>query len=379
MRGVVRVPSRCARDALRRLAFVFAFCAISFAPAGSATSADGNTNMAETTVRHAPAPSLRQMLDTGTDTHVADDASRSNLRRLLDSATRAGAPQSAATVRLTASASSGDEVFGDGFDRPCRALGASCGSGGDCCSMTCGGNTCINASGTFGCHADSDICSAASDCCSGQCNLTGASGGICEPLSDFVVTSCAVDGEPCSASSACCSQLCASVPGGGMACQSPSGCNVTHDLCTTDTACCGSFGSYGASSSPVTCVVTPGMSAGLCKTPSGCKPNGSLCGGTSGTDCCSGNAQNVDTCGPDLVGVNRCHSLTCGASGQACASSADCCTNAPCVPSASGTPPLVCAATACEPSTAACTTDADCCSGLRCAIAPGAFGGTCTL
>ncbi len=65
------------------------------------------------------------------------------------------------------------------------------------------------------------------------------------------------------------------------------------------------------------------------------------------------------------------------ASGQACASSADCCNSLPCVPNASGTPPLVCAAASCAPSTAACTTDADCCSGLQCSIEPGALGGTC--
>ena len=370
------------RDALRRVVFVLAFCVAPFTQAGNAASADVSSNAVESAVRHAPAPGVRQMLETATNTNIAD-ASQSNLRRQLDSATGARAPrvlaalQPAATVSLIANTSSGDEIFGDGFDRPCRALGNSCGSASDCCSMTCGANTCINASGTIGCRADSDICSAASDCCSGTCNLTGAGGGICEPLSDFVTTTCAVDGEPCSASSACCSQVCASVPGGGMACGAPSGCNPVHDLCTTDAACCGSTGSYGAGGAPVVCAITAGMSAGLCKPPTGCKPNGSLCNVNAGTDCCSGNSQVEDTCGPDLTGVFRCRSLSCSNSGQACASSADCCNDLPCVPNASGTPPLVCAATACVPSSAACTTDADCCSGLQCSIAPGALGGTC--
>ena len=227
MRSMVCVPPLCTRDVLRCVAFVFAFCVAAFAQAGNAASADVSPKAVESTVRRAPAPSVRQMLAAATNTNIADDASQSNVRRLLDSATGAraprvlAAPQPAATVSLTANTSSGDEIFADGFDRPCRALGNSCGAASDCCSTTCSANTCINASGTTGCRADSDICSAASDCCSGTCNLTDASGGICEPLSNFVTTTCAVDGEPCSASSACCSQLCASVPGGGMACRPP--------------------------------------------------------------------------------------------------------------------------------------------------------------
>jgi len=378
MRSMVCVPAQRTRDALRRVAFIFAFCVAPFAQAGNnAAPDDVSAKAVDSAVRQAPAPSMRQMLKAATNSTAADDASQGNLRRLLDSATRANAPrvfaalQPAATVSLIASTSSGDQIFADGFDRPCGALGNSCGSASDCCSMTCSANTCINASGSIGCHADSDICSAASDCCSGQCDLTGASGGICKPLSDIVATSCAVEGEPCSASGACCSQLCASVPGGGMACQAPSGCNVTHDLCSVDAACCGGTGGS------VHCSTIGGTNPaeGLCSNPTGCKPNGSLCGGASGKDCCSGNADNVNSCGPDLVGVNRCHSLVCVASGQACASSADCCNDLPCVPNSSGT--LVCAATSCMPAAAACTTNADCCGGLQCSIAPGALGGTC--
>ena len=378
MRGMGCVPLRYTRDALHGIALLFAFCVVLSAQAGIAATADDSPRAVESAVRHTSVPSVRQMLETATNTGAADNASQSKLRRLLDSATGArapkmlAAPQPAAPVSLIANTSSNDEIFADGFDRPCRALGNSCGSAGDCCSMACSGNACVNASGTIGCHADSDICSAASDCCSGQCNLTGASGGICEPLSDFVATSCAVEGEPCSADGACCSQLCAGVPGGGMACQAPSGCNVAHDLCTADATCCGGGGNVLCST-----IAGTNPAEGLCSNPTGCKPNGSLCNAAAGTDCCGGNASNVNSCGPDLTGVNRCHALLCVASGQACASSADCCGNLPCVPNSSGTPPLVCAATSCMPSAAACTTDADCCSGLQCAIAPGALGGTC--
>ena len=375
MRGMDCVPPQCMRDPLRRWAFVVAVLVAPFAQAGNTAVAEVGPKAVESAVRHAP--SVRQMLAAATNTNLAGDPSQGNLRRLLDSATGArargvlGAPQPAATVPLIANTNAGDDIFTDGFDRPCLALGNNtCTSSSDCCSMTCSQNTCINASGSTGCHADLDTCSAASDCCSGQCDLT-ASGGSCVPLSAFVATSCAVDGEPCSASSACCSQLCASVPGGGMACQSPSGCNVRNELCTADATCCGGTGGS------VFCTAIAGTNPveGLCSGPFGCKPNGSLCGGASGTDCCSGNANSVNSCGPDLAGVNRCHSLDCVASGQTCASSADCCNAAPCVPDAGST--LRCAATSCMPSTAACTTDADCCSGLQCSIAPGALGGTC--
>ena len=379
MRSMVCIPPQCTRDALRRVAFVFAFCVAPFAQAGNAASADVSPKAVESAVRHAPAPSVRQMLETATSTNIADDASQSNLRRQLDFATRAraprvlAAPQPAATVSLIAITSSGDEIFPDGFDRPCRALGISCGTGSDCCSTTCSANTCINASGTIGCHADSDLCSAASDCCSGQCNLTGASGGICEPLSNFGVTSCAVEGEPCSASSDCCSQLCASVPGGGMACQYLSGCQVRAELCTVDAACCG-----GTAGGNVHCSVIAGTNPaeGLCSNPTGCKPDGEVCGGTLGTDCCGGIGTS-GLCRPDQAGVNRCSTTptSCMPAGQVCGDSADCCNSAPCVPDAGGT--LRCAATSCMPSTAACTTNADCCSALRCSIAPGALGGTC--
>lgn len=378
MRSKVGVPPRRMRDGLRHVIFVFALCVAPFTQAGSAAAADGDPQAVESAIRRTPAPSVRQMLGMATNSNIAD-LSQTNLHRQLDSATGARVPRGLAALQTavdspTANTSSSDEIFPDGFDRLCRALGNSCGSAGDCCSATCSGNTCINASGTLGCRADSDLCSAASDCCSGHCDL-GASGGSCVPLSDFGVGVCAVDGEPCSASDACCSHVCASVPGGGMACQAPSGCNVTHDLCTTNAACCGSAGSYGAGATAVNCSITAGMNAGLCSNPSGCKPNGSLCGGTSGSDCCSGNPNNVDSCGPDLIGVNRCRSPACISSGQACASSADCCNSVPCVPDAGGT--LSCAVASCMPSTAACTTNADCCSGLQCAIAPGALGGTC--
>lgn len=377
MRVMGRVPLRYVRDALRRTAFVLAFCVAAFTQTSIAASGGDTPKALDVAIQHTPAQSVRQMLETATNTSIADDVSQSRLRRLLDSATGAsaqrvlGAPQAAATVSLLANTSSSDEIFVDGFDRPCGALGKSCGSGGECCSMTCSANTCINASGTLGCHADADICSAASDCCSGQCNLTGASGGICEPLSDFVATTCAVDGEPCSASSACCSQLCASVPGGGMACQASSGCNVAHDLCTVDAACCG-----GGSNVFCTTIGGTNPAEGLCSNPLGCKPDGEVCGGALGTDCC-GVPGSSGSCVPDLTGVSRCisDSTTCVSAGQTCASSADCCNAVPCVPDAGGT--LRCAATSCIPSAAACTTNADCCSGLQCAIAPGALGGTC--
>src|SRR5207253_6862310 len=127
--------------------------------------------------------------------------------------------------------------------------------------------------------------------------------------------------------------------------------------------------------------ITPPATVGVCRTPQGCKPDGDLCGAlgcTASCDCCSGNCQNLDTCKPDESGVARCSAATCAGAGEACASSANCCSGSPCVPSASGTPPYVCAASVCAAAGGACSVDADCCTGTTCVVALGSAAGTCT-
>jgi hypothetical protein len=97
----------------------------------------------------------------------------------------------------------------------------------------------------------------------------------------------------------------------------------------------------------------------------------------SSCDCCAGNCEKDDTCKQDNVGVPRCTGAQCLDAGSSCASSADCCNGAPCVPSASGSPPYVCFGSACVPSCGACTNNADCCPGSSCVAQAGSAAGIC--
>jgi hypothetical protein len=63
--------------------------------------------------------------------------------------------------------------------------------------------------------------------------------------------------------------------------------------------------------------------------------------------------------------------------GAACASSADCCNGAPCVPNPAGTPPFVCYGQSCVPACGKCTNNGDCCPGSACEIPQGSTSGTC--
>ncbi len=267
----------------------------------------------------------------------------------------------------------------------CRTLGNACVQSSDCCSQLCQGGTCSVSS--F-CGQNGDVCTAASDCCSGTCGIAaGATVGTCTPL--VTGATCAgTDGTVCAGAdtcgAGCCSGLCATYgPTGVPICQPASGCHAVGDVCTHDTDCCGAAGLPGGSGTPVVCNITPPATIGFCTNPSGCKPDGDLCklATTScnrSCDCCSGNCLNVDTCIADLTGVARCAASTCVSAGGACASSANCCNNLPCVPNPSGTPPFVCLASSCAAAGQACTIDADCCTGATCVGALGSTQGTCT-
>jgi hypothetical protein len=93
-------------------------------------------------------------------------------------------------------------------------------------------------------------------------------------------------------------------------------------------------------------------------------------------DCCSGNCHQ-NTCLQDNLGVPRCAFAQCVNAGQSCASSADCCNGAPCVPNPGGTPPFTCFGGACVDRCGACTNNADCCPGTSCEVAPGSTNGVC--
>lgn len=277
----------------------------------------------------------------------------------------------------------------------CKTLNNACGADSECCSGLCRGGQCQVSS--F-CGQVGDICDKGGDCCSGLCNVTNDAGlghGTCGAPPTGAANCALTDGMLCGAGGVvtdagppscggdCCSRLCAPYgPTGVLVCQPATGCHVVGDLCTKDGDCCGSAGLPGGSGKPVTCDITPPATVGVCRNPMGCKPDGNVCrlatmSCNASCDCCSGNCQNEDTCKLDSVGVPRCAPAACVGPGEACASSASCCNNLPCVPNPGGTPPFVCFQASCVPACGSCTVNADCCVGSSCVVPIGATQGTC--
>ena len=264
--------------------------------------------------------------------------------------------------------------------------------------MFCSANGTCQA-GSF-CQQTNDTCQTGADCCSNICNpVAGASYGTCGPPPTAASNCSMVDGTVCggvvgpdagqaSCGGSCCSRLCAPFgPTGVLICQPASGCHVVGDVCAADADCCGSAEQPGPGSGNVTCDFSAGGPLGVCRNPEGCKPNGDVCklsylSCNSSCDCCSGNCETEDTCRPDDIGIPRCTNVACLAAGQACATSADCCNNVPCVPNPNpgdGGSPLYCypGGGGCVPACGACTVNADCCAGESCIIAQGAIAGIC--
>jgi len=281
----------------------------------------------------------------------------------------------------------------------CKTAGNSCGGDGECCSMKCLGGQCAAPSSVSYCTQAGDICFHPNECCTGLCNIAaGATAGTCTAIGG----GCAVDGTSCNGCSGCCSSFCA--PYGTSAskiCQPASGCHVTGDLCLKDSDCCGGdptqIGTIPGGGL-IKCVPVPGNpTIGTCSAPnpSNC-PSGQSCGNAcvpegdvchyKGNGGCSSNAIRDDCCGApgnkgmcqlDKLGIPRCYGLTaCVMAGGACASSADCCNNAPCLPDAMGH--LHCGSM-CVAQGGVCTTTSDCCTGLQCTVPPGSLQGTCTI
>jgi hypothetical protein len=280
----------------------------------------------------------------------------------------------------------------------CKTLGNGCAQSSECCSQLCSGGTCQPSS--F-CLQPGDSCAAGADCCTGTCTIaSGQALGTCSTTPPAGPSNCGmVDGVTCGGSGpdggavylegglpqcggSCCSRACAPWgPTGVLVCQPASGCHPVGDLCTQDGDCCGANGIAGGSGKPVTCVITAPATVGVCRLPMGCKPNGDVCRlsmmqCSETCDCCSGNCH-ADTCLQDNVGVPRCAFEQCVNAGASCASSADCCNGAPCVPNPGGTPPYACYGAACVSACGPCTNNADCCPGASCSIPQGSTQGVC--
>jgi hypothetical protein len=281
----------------------------------------------------------------------------------------------------------------------CKTLGNGCAQPSDCCSNLCSGGTCQASS--F-CGQAGDSCAAATDCCTGTCNVgAGQTLGTCAATPPGGPANCGMaDGQLCGGGGpdggvvyldsglpqcggGCCSRACAPWgPTQVLVCQPASGCHPVGDLCTKDGDCCGAMGIAGGSGMPVTCSITAPATVGVCRLPMGCKPNGDVCRldtmqCSETCDCCAGNCHMGNTCLQDNVGVPRCAFGQCMNVGGSCASSADCCNGAPCIPNPGGTPPYACYGSACVNACGPCTNNADCCPGSSCSIPQGSTHGIC--
>jgi hypothetical protein len=283
----------------------------------------------------------------------------------------------------------------------CKTLGNACAGGGDCCSGLCSGGTCQPSS--F-CAQQGDACHTGTDCCGGLCNVaSGQTLGTCGPPPSGSANCKMPDGVLCagaagdggvtyddaglpSCGGGCCSRACAPWgPTGVLVCQPATGCHVTGDLCTKDTDCCGAMGVPSVPSKNgkyVTCEITAPNTVGICSLKSrSCEPNGGACRLATNScnqtcDCCAGNCHD-GTCKQDNDGVPRCTNAQCADAGVGCASSADCCNGAPCVPNPGGNPPYVCYTSQCVACGGPCTVSSDCCPGVSCQVANGSAQGTC--
>jgi hypothetical protein len=276
------------------------------------------------------------------------------------------------------------------FGNPCGGTTPDGGAEPACCSGNCVAGKCQPSS--F-CGQVGEACASGVDCCSGICTKQGTSSlGVCGSAPTSSANCNLTDGMLCagttadggivlqeggipSCGGACCSRSCAPWgPTGVLICQPASGCHLVGDLCTNDNECCGSAAFPGDAGGPqsqggyATCTGAGEAGVGVCRNPTGCKPNGDVCRLSniqcnSSCDCCSGNCH-ADTCKQDNLGIPRCSVATCLDAGGACATSADCCNGNPCVPGPGGV--LQCYGYQCVPSCGTCSNTADCCPGFNC-------------
>ncbi|MBN2197319.1 MAG: hypothetical protein JW751_31240, partial [Polyangiaceae bacterium] len=296
----------------------------------------------------------------------------------------------------------------------CATAGNPCDDGGDCCSGLCGDDgMCVRAS-SF-CVQNGDICRSAAECCSAACDL-GANGvGTCAPIEIGSANCDGLEGMLCDGCNGCCSRVCApDRVTGVLVCQPARGCHVMGDLCRRDADCCGADGTDLPGAGNVHCRKdSPDDPVGICRSPTGCNPQGNVChyqdyvcsnsssrnnccGATGESGRCERNAAGELVCGgtgflcqPDAeegdecesclldpFGVPRCNALgECRVVGETCATSADCCDQMPCVPDEDGV--LRCGATICVDAGGTCTVDADCCTGIPCLRPIGSVQGVC--
>jgi len=280
-------------------------------------------------------PNLRQMLGTATGTGLADDASRSSLRRQLDAATGASAtpvPRAtqSAVKPVQVSTVSSDEIFWDGFEL--------CGDGvvdspsEQCDRSDLGGATCTTLGFTGGALACDNTCHYDTTQCTG-CTAASCTNGCCFGDQCEVGVNCATClsyHQPCTVPTDCCSNNCQNGH-----CEVPAGvCLFAHETCSVNGDCC----------SNQCDVNVDGVSR--CSEPNQCKSIGAAC--SQAADCCSLDFES-----------GLCSSAgTCTVVGASCGNAAQCC-NGNCVGTICTNP-----ATACSTLGEACLGNSNCCSGV---------------
>jgi hypothetical protein len=268
----------------------------------------------------------------------------------------------------------------------CSTAGNACKTNDNCCSKLCKDGFC--AVGSSYCIQTGDVCTRASDCCTGLCTIAaGAKAGTCGAPVKTAANCEGVEGTVCNGCGDCCSRLCAPFgPTGVKICQPASGCRVVGELCTADKDCCGGDPNSdlpGAGNG--SCDKEPDELVGRCRNVQSCSPQGNICHykeytcsiSSAPNKCCSG-VGNSGECQLDTLGVPRCNGMgtACRIAGDQCASSDDCCNDAPCVRDPKGV--LRCYAEGqCVPRGGSCTINGDCCPGTTCIRSVGSTSGTC--
>ena len=241
----------------------------------------------------------------------------------------------------------------------CQALGAPCGSDGDCCSIHCAAGSCA-VPGT--CAGGGAECTSPLQCCSGRCEPRAGS------ITLFCLDECQPAGASCSRATDCCDLGCNGGKCGGAEClREGSDCASDVECCSNEcdvedggrgkcvidgTATCRGSGDDCHSGGSGDCcgVCDP---TGRCDPgPGTCRPLGDIC--VTAQDCCHGVA-----CMDDGTGRLLCTSAPL-ADGISCVASFECASQS-CV----GESPPICgtAAASCALTGASCTGATVCCSG----------------
>ncbi|HEX9398671.1 MAG TPA: hypothetical protein VF912_01075 [Anaeromyxobacter sp.] len=229
----------------------------------------------------------------------------------------------------------------------CTPRGATCAVDGDCCSgLACytvpgtSAKECLESVPGGSCKAVGAGCTTGTQCCTGYCFEGTVCGG------------CVPNGDTCSSSSSCCSAFC---DGGTCKTQTTTACMPAGGSCTVSGDCC----------SPNTCEIPAGWTHGTCTAPivvPTCAQTAESC---STLPCCSAtDVCNTGVCGPPPP--------PCSGVSQSCTSDASCCTGMQCFSVNQYEQIVPCAGTACFCDVPApvcrntgqsCTPDQACCTG----------------